>query len=236
MCCPENKETITSSFLGSPDLLLTDSAKATAQVIILYVDANLIVLNKPSGLLSVPGRGENKQDCLSSRVQAEYPDALTVHRLDMETSGLIIMARGKNAQRLLSLAFEKRQIEKRYIAIVSGHPQPANGEINLPLICDWPNRPRQKVDFDIGKPSLTRYQVLATESDRSRIALFPETGRSHQLRVHLQALGHPILGDVLYADAAAFAKADRLLLHAEYLALPHPDSGERLEFSCPPPF
>lgn len=203
---------------------------------ILHADAALLVLNKPSGLLSVPGRGEDKQDCLASRIQAIYPDALNVHRLDMETSGLIIMARGKAAQRTLSLAFEQRRVDKRYLAVVAGHPVAESGEINLPLICDWPNRPRQKVDFLRGKPSLTRYQVLARDAVSSRIALFPETGRSHQLRVHLQALGHPILGDALYADAAAYSLASRLLLHAEYLAFAHPESGEWLEFSCPAPF
>ena len=203
---------------------------------ILYADAELLVLDKPSGLLSVPGRGAEKQDCLASRVQAIYPDALSVHRLDMETSGLIVMARSKAAHRTLSIAFEQRKVEKRYLAVVAGQPVAESGEINLPLICDWPNRPRQIVDFTVGKPSLTRYQVLAQETDRCRIALFPETGRSHQLRVHMQALGHAILGEVLYAAPHVCNLSNRLLLHAEYLALPHPATGAWLEFSCPAPF
>lgn len=203
---------------------------------ILYADTSLIVIDKPSGLLSVPGRGADKQDCLTSRIQTFYPDALNVHRLDMETSGLIIMARGKEAHRSLSLAFQERQVEKRYVAVVAGRLAEETGEISLPLICDWPNRPRQIVDFNIGKPSLTRYHLLEYLDDCSRVALSPETGRSHQLRVHMQAIGHAILGDSLYADEQARQRAPRLLLHAEFLALSHPVSGARLEFDCPAPF
>jgi len=205
---------------------------------VLYVDESLLVVNKPSGLLSVPGRGIGKDDCLANRVQAVYPDALTVHRLDMETSGLMVLARNKEMHRSLSILFQNRQVEKRYVAVVDGAPAQACGEIDLPLITDWPNRPLQKVDHEIGKPSLTRYRVLAHDaaSDSTRVSLEPETGRSHQLRVHLLSLGHPILGDSLYASPAALAKAPRLLLHADFLAFAHPLSGEKLAFSCAVPF
>jgi len=201
---------------------------------LIHADSSLLVASKPSGLLSVPGRGAEKQDCLVSRIQVEYPDALIVHRLDCDTSGLLVLARGKEMHRRLSIAFQDRQVDKRYVALVDGQLSAAAGEVNLPLIVDWPNRPLHKVDFEAGKPSRTLYRVLrynATENT-TRVELTPETGRTHQLRVHMQALGHPILGDSLYADAKTRTKADRLLLHAEYLAFTHPESGERLEFTC----
>lgn len=205
---------------------------------ILHADTSLLVVNKPSGLLSVPGRGAGMDDCLVSRVQARYPDALIVHRLDMETSGLIVLARDRETHRRLSIAFQNRQVEKRYVAVVDGVLAEASGEIDLPLINDWPNRPRQKVDHQIGKPSLTRYRVLVYDAanDSTRVELEPATGRTHQLRVHLMSLGHPILGDALYASAAAQAKATSLLLHADFLAFPHPSSGDRLALHCAPPF
>lgn len=204
----------------------------------LYADAALLVVDKPSGLLSVPGRGPGKDDCLVARVHADYPDALSVHRLDMETSGLMVLARGKEMHRHLSILFQERQVEKRYVAVVDGQLVPACGEIDLPLIADWPNRPLQKVDFDIGKASLTRYRVLArdTGNDTTRVELTPETGRSHQLRVHLMSLGHAILGDALYAPPVARAKAARLLLHADALAFTHPESGQTLRFQIDAPF
>ncbi|CAG0907472.1 unnamed protein product, partial [Cyprideis torosa] len=191
---------------------------------IVYLDAALLVVNKPAGLLSVPGRGEDKQDCLLSRVQREYPEALSVHRLDMSTSGLMILARSKEQERALSIQFQQRKVYKRYIAVVTGQPEPDSGEIDLPLITDWPNRPRQKVDHDIGKPSQTRYRVLEFDAAHncSRVELAPITGRSHQLRVHMMALGHAILGDELYATPEAYAQADRLLLHAQALRFAHP--------------
>lgn len=203
-----------------------------------YADDALLVVNKPAGLLSVPGKGEDKQDCLISRVQLEYPDALIVHRLDMSTSGLMVLARGKAMHRALSIAFQERQVHKRYIAVVAGRIAEAQGEINLPLITDWPNRPRQMVDHERGKPSVTRYQVLAYDetANTTRVELEPVTGRSHQLRVHLLSLGHPILGDELYAPADVFAQADRLLLHACQLGFVHPDSGNMLDFSSTLPF
>jgi tRNA pseudouridine32 synthase/23S rRNA pseudouridine746 synthase len=205
---------------------------------LVHLDPSLLLVNKPSGLLSVPGRGAGMDDCLASRVQAVYADALIVHRLDMETSGLMVLARNKEMHRQLSILFQNRQVDKRYIAVVDGALAESSGEIDLPLITDWPNRPRQKVDHDSGKPSLTRYRVLAYDagSHSTRLALAPETGRSHQLRVHLMSIGHPILGDALYASPALQAKAPRLLLHAAFLAFTHPLQGEKLAFSCPPPF
>ena len=205
---------------------------------LIHVDTALIVVNKPSGLLSVPGRGADKQDCLITRVQRDYPDALIVHRLDFDTSGLLVLARGKLMHRQLSMLFQERRVDKRYVAVVGGRLTPESGEVDLPLIVDWPNRPRHIVDFTIGKPSLTRYRVLSydAEGDCTRVALTPETGRTHQLRVHMQALGHPIVGDSLYADAVRLSQAERLLLHAERLSFPHPQSGEALDFACPAPF
>ncbi|WP_301102678.1 pseudouridine synthase [Propionivibrio sp.] len=205
---------------------------------LIYADHALLVINKPSGLLSVPGRGVDKQDCLIKRVQADYPDALIVHRLDFDTSGLLVLARGKVMHRCLSILFQNRQVDKRYVAVVDGKLAQTSGEVCLPLIVDWPNRPRHKVDFESGKPSLTHYRVHSYNSAEhcSRLELTPETGRTHQLRIHMQAIGHPILGDSLYADAASKAKADRLLLHAEYLAFAHPENAESLSFNCPAPF
>ncbi len=208
-----------------------------------HADEALLVLDKPAGLLSVPGRGADKQDCASTRAQALWPDALIVHRLDMATSGLLLMARGTGMQRTLSMAFESRSVRKRYLALVAGHvPPPAAGwdEIDLPLMNDWPNRPRQMVDVR-GKPSQTRWRVLAHEHDargrpQTRLELEPVTGRTHQLRVHLQAIGHPILGDALYADADTRARCPRLLLHASRLSLTHPQIGAALNLESPPPF
>lgn len=204
----------------------------------LHVDAHLIVALKPSGLLSVPGLGEKGQDCLSARVQALFADALVVHRLDMSTSGLMLFARGPVAQKSLSRAFAARQVHKRYVAIVAGRPAADAGEIDLPLIADWPNRPRQKVDPSIGKPSLTRYRMLAYDASRdaSRLELEPVTGRAHQLRVHLQAIGHPILGDALYAPPELCRQSTRLLLHASGLRLSHPAGGEILAWDSAAPF
>lgn len=198
-------------------------------VLPLYVDDHLLVLDKPAGLLSVPGRSE--PDCLSARAQALWPDALVVHRLDQATSGLLVMARGLPAQRRLSLAFEKRRIDKRYVAVVEGEIAEDGGTVSLPLIVDWPNRPRQVVDALRGKPALTHWQVLARGHGRTRVALQPVTGRSHQLRVHLQAIGHPIVGDDLYGRAGP-----RLLLHASALVLPHPEDGRPLRLASPVPF
>lgn len=204
-----------------------------------YADAALVVYDKPCGLLSVPGRGIDKADCLVTRARAEFPDALTVHRLDMDTSGLIVLARGAENQRRLSMAFAGRQVDKRYVAVVAGTGlAPRQGRIDLPLVCDWPRRPRQKIDCIEGKPSRTRFCVLDTDAARgvSRLELIPVTGRSHQLRVHLAAWGHPILGDPLYAPEAVRAAAPRLLLHAAVLTLAHPQTGKRMHLAAPVPF
>lgn len=200
----------------------------------IYSDSSLLVLDKPSGLLSVPGRDPAHRDSLASRVQEKYPGAMTVHRLDMDTSGLVIMARNPIAHRILSRLFQERKVEKVYYAKVWGEMEEASGEIDLPLICDWPNRPRQKVDFEVGKPSVTRWERVAVGENCSLVKLMPVTGRSHQLRVHLQALGHPILGDPFYAHPQALSAAPRLLLHATELMLPHPETGEERHFSSTP--
>ncbi|WP_085318161.1 pseudouridine synthase [Derxia lacustris] len=198
---------------------------------LLHADAALIVAIKPPGLLSVPGRGPQHADCLASRVQARFADALVVHRLDLGTSGIVCFGRGAAAQRELSRQFAARETRKRYLAVVAGRPAAPSGSIDLPLAADWPNRPRQKVCAATGKPALTHWRVLGPAPGGSRLELVPVTGRSHQLRVHLMALGHPILGDELYADAAALAAAPRLLLHASGLELAHPVGGQLLAFT-----
>ncbi|OZA29849.1 MAG: RNA pseudouridine synthase [Hydrogenophilales bacterium 17-61-9] len=221
-------------------MLMTPLSTA-APIELLYVDDTMLVVDKPGGLLAVPGRGADKQDCLSARVQARYPDALIVHRLDMSTSGLMVMARGATMQRALSMAFAAREVSKRYIAVVAGRPDaPAEswGAIDLPIMLDWPNRPLRIIDHTFGKPSLTRWRVLEHDENGlcTRVELEPVTGRSHQLRLHLRELGYPILGDALYAPPAIQAMASRLMLHAESLAFVHPATGKELAFGCPPPF
>jgi tRNA pseudouridine32 synthase/23S rRNA pseudouridine746 synthase len=203
----------------------------------LHVDDTLIVLDKPAGLLAVPGRGEHKQDCLARRATARWPDALVVHRLDMATSGLMLFARGAAMQRQLGAAFAQRAIHKRYVAVVDGLLAAEQGRIAAPLAADWPNRPRQRVDTERGKPSLTLWRVLERDTAlrRTRVELEPVTGRSHQLRVHLASIGHAILGDTLYAGPKAPAAA-RLLLHASRLEFLHPDTGAALRFVSEPPF
>lgn len=199
-----------------------------------HLDASLLVVEKPAGLLSVPGRLPENRDCLINRVQARYPDALTVHRLDQVTSGLVLFGRGAAMQRALSMQFERREVDKRYVALVEGLIAQDSGEIDLPLICDWPNRPRQIVDFDVGKPSLTRWRVLARDASlkHTRVELEPVTGRSHQLRVHLAAIGHPIVGDAFYAAS----EAERVCLHSSRLVFAHPLDGERITVVSPLPF
>ncbi len=218
---------------------------------VLHADEHLLVLDKPPGLLAVPGRGEDKQDCLSARVQARWPDALIVHRLDMATSGLLVMARGIEAQRTLSRAFERRMVHKRYQALVHGHlPDPTCDDgwatIELPLAVDWLNRPRSVVCWQTGKPSLTRWRRLGASSPAAekpgstpdivtRVEMEPMTGRTHQLRVHMQAIGHPIVGDPLYARPEQHGLSTRLCLHATELSLPHPGDGRTVTFlsACP---
>lgn len=201
-----------------------------------YADDDILIVEKPTLLLSVPGRGPEKQDCLLSRLQPEYGEVLAVHRLDWETSGLMVLARNKAAHRHLSRQFQEREVEKRYIAVVHGQVEADRGEVDLPLICDWPNRPKQKVDFEHGKPSLTRWELLQRGHDFSRLLLSPVTGRSHQLRVHLLSMGHPILGDPLYGEGKALAMAERLLLHAKWLQFCHPSCNKVMEFESLPSF
>jgi len=208
---------------------------------IIYQDNDIVVLNKSSGLLSVPGRLPEHQDCLQNRVQRVLPTATIVHRLDMATSGLLIMALNKAAHVAISRQFEQRQTKKSYIARVFGHVKEQQGSVDLPLICDWPNRPKQKVDHENGKKSLTHYKVLKLEGSKteelsSLVELTPITGRSHQLRVHMLALGHPILGDRLYAHEQALTVSPRLQLHAQMLTISHPTTNEVMEFTATCPF
>ncbi len=202
---------------------------------IVYADDAIVLVDKPSLLLSVPGRGETKQDSVVSRLQQDFPGIREVHRLDWETSGLMLLARDKAAHSELSRQFREREVAKRYTAVVYGVTAEA-GEVDRPLRCDWPNRPRQIVDPELGKPSKTRWWRLATDDTSSRVELEPITGRSHQLRVHMQSLGHPILGDGLYAHDEARMMAPRLLLHASNLAFHHPQSGTRVSYTSPIPF
>ncbi len=202
---------------------------------ILHSDAALIFVDKPAGLLSVPGRGAHMADCLLTRLQAAFPEALLVHRLDLDTSGVMVFARSPAAQRHLGLQFEKRQTRKSYVAHVAGQPDGRRGRVDLPLIVDWPNRPRHKVCHDSGKPAQTDWIVLRRDAASARMRLLPVTGRSHQLRVHMQAIGHPILGDPLYAEGAA-ADHPRLMLHAQTLRLRHPEGGRGMTVTAPAPF
>jgi len=202
---------------------------------VIHEDHELLVVNKPSGLLSVPGRGEHLADCLLKRVQDAFPQALLVHRLDRDTSGLIAFALSPYAQRHLSRQFEERKVKKTYVARVWGRLEPKVGTVDLPLIVDWPNRPRQMVDHENGKPAVTDWRVLKASDTESRVRLMPKTGRSHQLRVHMLALGHPILGDPFYADWEAL-NFPRLMLHSEELRIGHPDGGEGMRFRAKAPF
>jgi len=202
---------------------------------IVFQDAAIIVANKPAGLLSVPGKNAGREDCLTARLQAQFWDALLVHRLDCDTSGLIIYARTKQAQGFLGQEFEKRRAEKTYIARVWGVPVPREGVMDLPIGPDWHDRPRQMIDAENGRPAQTFWRVLGDDGHTARMELHPKTGRSHQLRVHMQALGHPILGDPIYASGPALA-FPRLMLHAEALALHHPSTGEWVAFTAPAPF
>lgn len=202
---------------------------------VLHEDGHIVVVNKPSGLLSVPGKGEHLSDCLMARVQAVFPDALLVHRLDRDTSGVIIFALTPHAQRSLSMQFEKRSTKKTYVARVQGRLAEKTGTVDLPLIVDWPNRPLQKVCHETGKPAVTDWRVLKQSDDETRVRLMPKTGRSHQLRVHMLALGHPILGDPLYAPETMDVHK-RLMLHSEELRINHPESGKGMSFRAKAPF
>lgn len=201
---------------------------------LVHEDEAMVVVDKAAGLLSVPGRGEGVTLNLTTRVQARWPDALVVHRLDQATSGLIVFARGADAQRALSVAFAERRVYKRYEAVLHGVLKDDEGDVALPLMVDWPNRPRQIVHLTEGKPALTRWRVAARSASRTHVLLEPVTGRSHQLRVHMQALGHAIVGDDLYGPQPP--QAGRLLLHAAALHLPHPRRPEVLRFASEVPF
>jgi tRNA pseudouridine32 synthase/23S rRNA pseudouridine746 synthase len=224
---------------ANPDFIYTPPM--TPYLDIIFQDDDIVVLNKSSGILSVPGRLPEHQDCLQNRVQRVLPTATVVHRLDMATSGIIIMALNKLAHVFISRQFEQRKTQKSYIARIFGRVKEIEGSVDLPLICDWPNRPKQKVDHENGKQSLTHYKVLSyneltSGEESSLVELTPITGRSHQLRVHMLALGHPILGDRLYATGPALAASSRLQLHAKNLRLAHPVTGELLNFVAPCPF
>lgn len=195
-----------------------------------------MIVDKPSGLLSVPGKAEEHKDCLETRLRDLYPELRLVHRLDHPTSGVMVFARNPAAQRHLGLQFEKRFVQKTYIARVKGQVTGTSGHINLPLICDWPNRPKQMVSFETGKSAQTDWELLSREENASRLTLYPRTGRSHQLRVHCLAIGHPILGDSFYGGAENINAADRLQLHAKTIRFRHPSGGAWREYSVPCPF
>ncbi|MDK1288579.1 bifunctional tRNA pseudouridine(32) synthase/23S rRNA pseudouridine(746) synthase RluA [Pseudoalteromonas umbrosa] len=203
---------------------------------LLYQDDHMLVINKPSGLLTVPGKDPKHADSVINRINRVFPTAKIVHRLDMATSGILCLAMHKEAHRFLSIQFQDRLTKKRYVARVHGRLESKTGSVDLPLICDWPNRPKQKVCHESGKPSLTHYEVLEYEPNATRVSLTPITGRSHQLRVHMQSLGHVILGDRLYATGDALKAAERLQLHAQMLEICHPVSGKMMQFNAPDPF
>lgn len=203
---------------------------------ILFADDHILIVNKPAGLLTVPGKTEDLADCLESRLQANFPSARIVHRLDADTSGIMVLGLTAKAHAALGLQFEKRQTGKTYIARIWGRPGADRGEIDLPMRADWPSRPRQMIDHEQGRKAITGWRILESDGISSRVELTPLTGRSHQLRLHMAQLGHPILGDNIYAHDEAYAAALRLQLHAQRLQFNHPESGERLEFSAPPEF
>jgi tRNA pseudouridine32 synthase/23S rRNA pseudouridine746 synthase len=201
---------------------------------VIHEDAELLIVNKPAGLLSVPGKGPELADCLIARVQTAFPTALLVHRLDRDTSGVMVFALTKSAQRHLGLQFEKRHMKKTYIALVHGEVAEKTGVIDLPLIVDWPNRPLQHVNHETGKPALTEWRRGAIKDGSTRMRLFPKTGRSHQLRVHMKEIGHPILGDPFYSENSE--AYPRMMLHAQSLKLRHPEGGRGIEFKAKTPF
>jgi len=203
---------------------------------VLYVDEHLLLINKPSGLLSVPGRGPDKQECLAYHLEPHYSELKIVHRLDMDTSGLMVLARSAEVHRLLSRQFQERQTEKTYHAICSGKPSLRSGYINLPMRCDWEKRPLQMIDFKQGKGAQTFWQILTQTTNQFLVELTPITGRSHQLRLHMKSLGHPILGDNLYADPTSLNQSNRLMLHAKTLNFTHPITQQPMQFDCPSNF
>ncbi|WP_420858046.1 RluA family pseudouridine synthase [Marivivens marinus] len=213
----------------------SDYNPPTDPLVVLHDDHELLIVDKPAGLLSVPGKGDHLADCLLSRVQAAFPQALLVHRLDRDTSGVMVFALTPHAQRHLGLQFEKRQAKKTYVARVWGEMAEKEGTVDLPLIVDWPNRPLQHVDHENGKPAHTDWKRVKVGNGESRVRLFPKTGRSHQLRVHMKEIGHPILGDPFYATGPA-RDFPRMMLHSETLQLRHPDGGQGVRFKAKVPF
>lgn len=209
---------------------------STEEIAILYADDDLLLVRKPDLLLSIPGRHPLNKDCLITRLQQRYPTASIVHRLDLDTSGIMVIPLNKPTHASLSRQFQQRQVRKSYQAIVFGEVEQDSGEINLPIVCDWERRPRQMICHRRGRQAITRYEVLERCGDRSRVLLKPVTGRSHQLRIHMRELGHPILGCDMYAHATALAMADRLLLHATTLEFIHPGTGRWLRGDCPADF
>ncbi len=203
---------------------------------VLYEDADLVAVVKQSGLLSVPGRSAELADCIEARARTRYGEVMIVHRLDQATSGVMVLARNLPVQRGLSRQFELRQVEKIYIARVWGEIAQDQGAVDAPLIRDWPNRPRQMIDYVQGREAVTAWRVLNREEKATRVELNPKTGRTHQLRVHMLSLGHPILGDQLYAHGPARDAASRLQLHAQSISFSHPTSGRKLTFEEPCPF
>lgn len=214
---------------------MTDYSPPIDPLDIVYLDHELLAVNKPSGLLSVPGRGPLLVDCLISRIRADYPSALLVHRLDRDTSGVMVFALSAHAQRHLGLQFEKRQSQKIYVARVMGQVEGDEGIIDLPIIVDWPNRPKQKICHDTGRLAVTQWQVINRDIKETRLKLKPQTGRSHQLRIHMMEFGHPILGDPFYGTPEC-QTVSRLMLHSHRLRLRHPDGGESIEFRAKIPF
>jgi len=206
------------------------------EIRILYEDEDLLLVRKPDLLLSIPGRHPLNRDCLITRLQQRYPSASIVHRLDLDTSGIMVIPLNKPTHAHISRQFQARAVEKSYHAIVYGVVENKAGEVDLPIATDWPNRPLQMICHQRGKQALTRYRVLQRYRDRTRLLLQPVTGRSHQLRIHLRELGHPILGCDMYAHPEALGMADRLMLHATRLAFEHPATGEWLEGVCTPDF
>ena len=213
-----------------------DYAPPTGPLVVLHEDHELLFVEKPHGLLSVPGRGEHLRDSLQTRVAAAWPQSLLVHRLDRDTSGVMVFALSPQAQRHLGLQFERRVPKKVYVARVWGRLEPKEGTVDLPLIVDWPNRPKQHVDRERGKPAVTDWRVVRASDAETRVRLMPKTGRSHQLRVHMREMGHPILGDPFYAEGPARDAHPRLMLHAESLRLRHPDGGRWMQVSSKAPF
>jgi len=209
---------------------------STEEIAVLHEDSDLLLVRKPDLLLSIPGRHPLNKDCLITRLRQHFPTATIVHRLDLDTSGIMVVPLNKPAHAHISRQFQERQVHKSYHAIVYGVVAADAGEIDLPITCDWERRPRQMICHRRGRPALTHFTVLERGIDRTRVLLQPVTGRSHQLRIHMRELGHPILGCDMYAHEQALAMAKRLMLHASTLEFTHPTTGQWLRGECPADF